>query len=94
LHLAKLEKGKMKLKIHEGNLGLFLGMLATSFEYRASQKNMEYDIHIDTLESAYYDEDALEKIVTNLPPMPSNTVAMEEYAGSRQLKKRESCKSM
>jgi len=66
LHLAKLEKGKMKLKIHEGNLGLFLGMLATSFEYRASQNNMGYDIHIDTLESAYYDEDALEKIVTNL----------------------------
>ncbi|WP_373516863.1 two-component regulator propeller domain-containing protein [Pricia sp.] len=66
LHLAKLEKGKMTLKIREGNLGLFLGMLATSFEYRASQNNMDYDIHIDTLESAYYDEDALEKIVTNL----------------------------
>ncbi|SDD65181.1 Two component regulator propeller [Pricia antarctica] len=66
LHLAKLERGKLKLKMREGNLGLFLGMLATSFEYRASQNNMEYDIHIDPLESAYYDEDALEKIVTNL----------------------------
>lgn len=66
LYLAKLEKGKMKLKIREGNLGLFLRMLATSFEYRASLKNMDYNIHIENLESAYYDEDALEKIVTNL----------------------------
>lgn len=66
LHLAKLEKGKLKLKFSEGNLGLFLGMVAISFEYRASQKNMEYDIHIDELEMANYDEDALEKIVTNL----------------------------
>ncbi len=66
LHLAKLEKGKMNLKMGEGNLGHFLGMLATSFEYRASLKNMVYHIHIENLESAYYDEDALEKIVTNL----------------------------
>ena len=66
LHLAKLEKGKLRLKLSEGNIGLFLGMIATSFEYRASQKNMEYDIHIDKLEMANYDEDALEKIVTNL----------------------------
>ncbi len=66
LHLAKLEKGKMKLKVCEGNLDLFLEMLASSFEYRASLKNMEYHIHIENLESAYYDEDALEKIVTNL----------------------------
>ncbi len=66
LHLAKLEKGRMKLKVSEGNLGLFLNMIATSFEYQASQKKMEYDIHIDNLKMADYDEDALEKIVTNL----------------------------
>ncbi|MDT7829090.1 two-component regulator propeller domain-containing protein [Pricia sp. S334] len=66
LHLAKLERGKLKLKMMEGDLGLFLGMLASSFEYRASQKNMDYDIQIDPFGRAYYDGDALEKIVTNL----------------------------
>lgn len=66
LHLAKLERGKMKLKIQEGNLGLFLGMLATAFEYQASLKNMEYNIHLENLENANYDDDAVEKIVTNL----------------------------
>ncbi len=66
LHLAKLEKGKLRLKFSEGNLGLFLGMIVSSFEYQASQKNMEFDIHIENLKSANYDEDALEKIVTNL----------------------------
>ncbi len=66
LHLAKLEKGKLKLKIAEGNLGLFLGMLATSFEYRATLKKIEYAVNIKGLERAFYDEDAVEKIVTNL----------------------------
>ncbi len=66
LHLAKLERGKLKLKMSEGNLSLFLGMIARSFEYRATQKNMEFDIHLENLESAIYDEDAVEKIVTNL----------------------------
>lgn len=66
LHLAKLEKGKLKLKFAEGNLGLFLGMLATSFEYQATMKNIEYAIDIKGLERAFYDEDAVEKIITNL----------------------------
>jgi len=66
LHLAKLEKGKGKLRFSEDDLGLFLGMIAKGFEYRASQKNMDYDIHIDPLGKTNYDGDALEKIVTNL----------------------------
>ena len=66
LHLAKLETGKLNLKISQGDLGLFLGMLATSFEYRAKLKNMAYEIHVEPIGIAWYDEDALEKIVTNL----------------------------
>lgn len=66
LHLAKLEKGKLKLKIAEGDLGLFLGMLANSFEYKAKLKNITYTVVITNLDVAWYDEDALEKIVTNL----------------------------
>lgn len=66
LHLAKLEKGKLKLRVSQGDLGLFLGMLATSFKYRAEQKNIDYAIDIKGLDGAWYDEDAIDKIVTNL----------------------------
>ena len=66
LHLAKLEKGKLRLKVTNGNLGLFLGMIATSFEYKAESRNMRYEIDIEDLNDAWYDEDAVEKIVANL----------------------------
>ena len=66
LHLAKLEKGKLKLKIAQGDLGLFLGMLTSSFEYRAKLKNMAFTSTIQNLEDAWYDEDTIEKITTNL----------------------------
>ncbi len=66
LYLAKLEKGKLKLKIARGDLGLFLGMLTSSFEYRAKLKNIVYTVNIADFNDVWYDEDALEKIVTNL----------------------------
>ncbi len=66
LHLAKLEKGKLKLKISQGDLGLFLGMVTRSFEYKAQSKPMDYKVRIAKMEKVWYDEDAVEKIVTNL----------------------------
>jgi len=66
LHLAKLEKGKLRLKVVNGNLGLFLGMLATSFKYRAESKNIRYEIDIEEMDDVWYDDDAVEKIVANL----------------------------
>ncbi|MEY8019374.1 two-component regulator propeller domain-containing protein [Muriicola sp. SD30] len=66
LHSAKLEKGKLNLKVSEGELSLFLGMLATSFQYRSEQKKIDYTIDIEQLGKSWYDEDAIEKIVTNL----------------------------
>ncbi len=66
LHLAKLEKGKLRLNLFQGNLGLFLRAMATSFEYLAERKNIAYEVKIENLENSWYDEDALEKIVTNL----------------------------
>jgi ligand-binding sensor domain-containing protein/signal transduction histidine kinase/DNA-binding response OmpR family regulator len=66
LHLAKLEKGKLKLKIAQGDLGLFLGMLGSSFDYKAKLKNINYEVDISALKDAWYDEDVIEKIVTNL----------------------------
>ena len=66
LHLAKLEKGKLKLRIAKGDLGLFLGMLTSSFRYRASMGNIDYRVEIDPLPNAWFDEDAMEKIIVNL----------------------------
>jgi len=40
--------------------------LVNSFEYKAKIKNIKYTIAISNLEDAWYDEDTLEKIVTNL----------------------------
>ncbi|MGB5435016.1 MAG: response regulator, partial [Maribacter sp.] len=66
LHMAKLEKGKMKLKVAHSDLKLFLGLIAKSFEFQAEQAGMDYGIEIDDLGDTWYDEDAIEKIVTNL----------------------------
>lgn len=66
LHLAKLEKGKLKLKISKGDMGLFLGMLTSSFRYRAGIKRIDYRVDIDKLSPVWFDEDALEKIIINL----------------------------
>lgn len=66
LHLARLEKGNLKLKIAKGDLGLFVGMLVATFKYRATVKRVDYEIEIDPIPNAWFDEDALEKIITNL----------------------------
>ena len=66
LHLAKLEKGKLKLKIASGDLGLFIRMLASSFEHKAKLNTIKYTVTITSLNNAWYDDDAVEKIVTNL----------------------------
>lgn len=66
LHLAKLEKGKQKLKISEGDLGLFLEMITSSFQYKAGLRKIDLKVDIEPLENEWYDSDALEKIVSNL----------------------------
>ncbi len=66
LQLAKLEKGKLKLTIAKGNLGLFLHTIAESFSYNASAKEIDYTYAIDKIDDVWYDEDAIEKIISNL----------------------------
>ena len=66
LQLARLEKGKIKLRVFQGDLGLFLHSIAESFAYKASSKNIRYTVIIDKIAKAWYDEDVIEKIATNL----------------------------
>ncbi len=66
LDLAKLDKGKLKLKINTGDLSLFLQSIASSFIYRADAKQIDYQYDIAVFKDVWYDEDIIEKIVTNL----------------------------
>ncbi|MFC4633865.1 response regulator [Dokdonia ponticola] len=67
LDLSKLETGHFKLKVQQGDLGVFLKSLASSFNYLAQENNQTYTVNIDVPENTYYfDADAVEKIVTNL----------------------------
>ncbi|RFS18433.1 ATP-binding protein [Emticicia sp. C21] len=67
LDLSKLEAGKMKPQIQEGDLAAFIRHLEASFESLAQSKNIsfEYDRSINTY-IACFDADKLEKIVSNL----------------------------
>ncbi|SFZ93416.1 Signal transduction histidine kinase [Flaviramulus basaltis] len=66
LDLAKLDKGNLKLKIFQGKIDLFLNNIAASFDYKSETKKINYTINIESIKNAWYDEDILEKIVTNL----------------------------
>ncbi|NAS30989.1 response regulator [Flavobacteriaceae bacterium R38] len=66
LELSKLENGELQLKIKQGNLGAFLKILATSFNYEAEEKQLHYEYDINSITNAWYDEDIIEKIVINL----------------------------
>jgi len=66
LDLAKLDKGRLKLNIFQGELSLFLHTIASSFDYSADLKKIKYTIKIEPILNSWYDEDIIEKIVTNL----------------------------
>ncbi|WP_273568795.1 hybrid sensor histidine kinase/response regulator transcription factor [Maribacter halichondriae] len=66
LQLATLENGKLRLQIIEGNLDLFLHLICQAFEYKAEQRQLRYSFHVGEIGKVWYDEDILEKIITNL----------------------------
>lgn len=66
LQLAKLEEGKFELQKEWGNLGLFLKTTASSFAYEAEQRRIAYRYEVEDMPTAFYDQDALDKIVVNL----------------------------
>lgn len=66
LELAGLENGKVNLKVAKGDLGLFLNILAKSFDYQAQLKCIKYTVDIEPIGDVWYDEDVIEKIVSNL----------------------------
>ena len=67
LDLSKLEAGEMQLQIQYGDLPRFLKYVFASFESLAQTKNIIFQYsQSHTHQLAYFDDDKLEKIVTNL----------------------------
>ena len=66
LDLSKLESGHLKLKVVQGDLSVLLKALAASFQHTATQKNIDYTIHITKTDTVWFDKDVVEKTVVNL----------------------------
>ncbi len=66
LDLSKLESGSFKLNVSKGNLEMLLKQIASAFEYKAEEKNIDFKSKIISKTNAWFDQDIIEKIVTNL----------------------------
>ena len=67
LDLSRLEGGKLKLQVAEGNLPGFVKAVAYSFESLAVRKQVDYQVIVEiTPATCYFDKDKVEKILNNL----------------------------
>lgn len=67
LELSKLDSGKLKLILKEGNIGLFLNSIVESFSFQAKENKLSFTSAIEkNSENHHFDKDVIEKIVTNL----------------------------
>lgn len=67
LELSKIDSGKLKLILKEGNISSFLNSIAEPFEFRAKDKGQEFSCQIENQsENHFFDKDVIEKIVSNL----------------------------
>lgn len=67
LDLSKLEAGKLDLRVTKGNLKNTIEMVVASFSSLVESKDIDFIVSTENLnQSAYFDTDKLQKIVTNL----------------------------
>lgn len=67
LDISKLETGKMKIQVSKGNLDAFVRTIVLSFLSLAERKKINYNYDLPaTNEAVFYDEDKVEKILSNL----------------------------
>jgi len=67
LDLSRLETGKIRLRISEGNLTEFGRTIVLSFLSLAESKKIKYEYELSEIPGpVYFDRDKLEKILTNL----------------------------
>ena len=84
LDLSKLESGNFRIKIRKNeNLDSLLKSICDSFHYLAETKSIHYDVIIPDIGNAWFDEDIVEKTVTNLL---SNAFKYTNEGGTIQVK--------
>ena len=83
LDLSKLESGNLRLMVSQGNLKVFLLEIISFFEFKAKEKGINFESFIDCKESAWFDKDSLEKIISNLL---SNAVKYSSENGKIKVK--------
>lgn len=66
LDLSKLEAGKLALQVRNRDLKGFLEILIASFESLAVAQKIDFTFNIDIQGEVYFDEDKIQKIITNL----------------------------
>ncbi len=67
LDLSKLDAGSMKLELIESDILRFARLIASSFHPLADRKKIDFQVKIPEKEyHTYFDQDKLEKILTNL----------------------------
>ena len=66
LDLSKLESGNLKLMVSKGNVKVFLLEIMSFFEFKAKERGLRLSYSINCEESAWFDRDSLEKIISNL----------------------------
>ena len=66
LDLAKLESRNLKLVVREGVITSTIQAIAASFTSHAQHRHIQFHIAVPSGVTGWYDEDKLEKIITNL----------------------------
>jgi CheY-like chemotaxis protein/AraC-like DNA-binding protein/two-component sensor histidine kinase len=67
LDISKLETGKVRMQVSEGNLTEFIRAIVLSFLSLAESKNIRYEYDLPEIPGlVFFDQDKLEKILTNL----------------------------
>ena len=66
LDLSMIDSGQRKLTIKQANLSILLKQLMSAFQYKATEKQITIQSNIQNLEKVWFDEDVIEKVVSNL----------------------------
>jgi signal transduction histidine kinase len=66
LDLSLIDSGQLRLQVVEGNLNILLKQIIAAFQYKADEKDIQINSHIENLTAVWFDRDSIEKIISNL----------------------------
>ncbi|WP_256011735.1 hybrid sensor histidine kinase/response regulator transcription factor [Desertivirga xinjiangensis] len=66
MDFRKIESGALKLNVTPGNLKTFIEEIIDEFSELATERHIDYQLHIDLKDEVWFDRQVLEKILLNL----------------------------